>query len=191
MNSKTQQSLNELFNVNPIPEIVKSDLVEEQLTDPTSDQYLPSTELLDDQQAAVEDESFKRHIETDHSTVRQNLQDLLNYSETLLDLAIRSAQDTENPKSIESAAKIIGQMADINIKLLDATAKKQDVFTKTRKNNSNNKFNQLGFEQGAVPVVNQVTNNTMFVGTAADLAKMLKQVREEQEILINENPSTN
>ena len=190
MNSKTQQSLNDLFNVDPIPEKVDSQLIETQLTDPSSDQYLPSTDLVDDQQIAVEDESFKRHIEVDHSTVRQNLQDLLNYSETLLDLAIRSAQDTENPKSIESAAKLIGQMADINIKLLDATAKKQDVYAKTRKSTSN-KFNQLGFEQGAVPVVNQVTNNTMFVGTAADLAKMLKQVREEQEILVNENPSTN
>ena len=190
MNSKTQQSLNELFNVDPIPEQVKSDLVETQLTDTDSDQYLPA-EPLEDQQIQIEDQSFKRHIEIDHTTVRQNLQDLLNYSETLLDLAIRSAQDTENPKSIESATKLIGQMADINIKLLDATAKKQDVYTKTRKNNSNNKFNQLGFDQNAVPVVNQVTNNTMFVGTAADLAKMLKQVREEQEVVINENSIAN
>lgn len=191
MISKTQQCLNELFNVDPIPENTNSALTERQLTDVTSEDYLPATEINDDQQIQAEDEQFKRHIEIDHNTVRTNLQDLLNYSETLLDLAIRTAQDTENPKSIESAAKLIGQMADINIKLLDATAKKQDVYTKTRKASSNNKFNQLGFEQGAVPVVNQVTNNTMFVGTAADLAKMLKQVREEQEITINENSITN
>ena len=190
MNSKTQQNLNDLFNVDPIPEKTNSALIETQLTDVDSEEYLPSVDVAEDQQIAVEDESFKRHIELDHSTVRQNLQDLLNYSETLLDLAIRTAQDTENPKSIESAAKIIGQMADINIKLLDATAKKQDVYTKTRKNNTN-KFNQLGFDQSAVPVVNQVTNNTMFVGTAADLAKMLNQVRQEQEILLNENSSSN
>ena len=185
MITKTQQHLNELFNVDPAPvqSLVK---VEQEVEE---EQYPVATQ--DANMDSYEDEQFKNHIETDSAVARQNLRDLLSSGEVLLDLAIRSAQDTENAKNIESAARVLGQLADINMKLLDVTSKKQEVFNKTRKNNAFNKFNQLGFEGDAVPIVNQVTNNTMFVGTAADLAKMLKQVKEEQEIVVNENSITN
>ena len=90
-----------------------------------------------------------------------------------------TAQATEDPKHIDAASKVIGQLANLNSKLLELTQRKQDVYNKTRtteiiKNSLSNDTNGQTLVQN-----NNVTNNVQFVGTSADLAKLIKEVKNE------------
>lgn len=182
MNTKTQRSLNEVFNVDPIPD----EVVERTSKDVTLvDDEIPSDQLapLDDQQYKLEDQQIKNDFSDDYEDARDNLKRMIDRGDQLLDLAIQLAQGTEDPKSIDSAIKLIGQMTDLNTKLLDLTAKKQDVFVKTRP--KANKFsNGVGGDPSEQSVIGSVTNNTMFVGSPTDLLNMLKN-QQGGETIIN------
>ena len=161
-------------------------------------QYSDSTELVEGNQSVEqlieqykkEDVQIKKNLDEDYNQARDNLRSLLYMGDDLLTLAIAAARDTENPKSIESAVRLMGQLADINTRLLDLTAKKQEVFTKTRLKSAQPSSQDQTSDQGQV--INNVTNNTMFVGTPADLAEMLKKAKSEVPPTIDlQNETTN
>lgn len=177
MNTKTQRSLNEVFNVDPIPddalepkkrEIVPADEV-------SSDQIVP----FDNSQIELEDQQIKQDVNDDYDIARDNLKRMIDRGDQLLDLAIQLAHGTEDFKTIDSASKLIGQMADLNSRLLDLTSKKQDVIVKTRP--KQNKF--AGPADNDSSVIGSVTNNTMFVGSPTDLLNMLKQQANTDTII--------
>lgn len=193
-NTKVQQNLNQLFNVDPIPDdqfaagfgnqkpnsnvLAVNDQYDE-LDDPNvQGQLVP----VEQDQWKQEDEQIKNAISDDYSQVRSNLKTLLGNSEAMLQLAMQIAQGTENPKSIDSVTKLIGQIADINTKLIDLTAKKQDVFIKARPK-VNTKFAEA--LNGDPAVVGNITNNTMFVGSITDLVKQLQQVQDDNQNVID------
>lgn len=193
-NTKVQQNLNQLFNVDPIPD----DQFDASFGDQKPNSAVPAVteqyDELDDpnvqgqlvpveqDQWKQEDEQIKSAISDDYSQVRSNLKTLLGNSEDMLQLAMQIAQGTENPKSIDSVTKLIGQIADINTKLIDLTAKKQDVFIKARPK-VNTKFAEA--LNGDPAVVGNITNNTMFVGSITDLVKQLQQVQNDTENVID------
>lgn len=193
-NTKVQQNLNQLFNVDPIPD----DQFDASFGDQKPNSAVPAvTEQYDElgdpnvqgqlvpveqDQWKQEDEQIKSAISDDYSQVRSNLKTLLGNSEDMLQLAMQIAQGTENPKSIDSVTKLIGQIADINTKLIDLTAKKQDVFIKARPK-VNTKFAEA--LNGDPAVVGNITNNTMFVGSITDLVKQLQQVQNDTENVID------
>ena len=193
-NTKVQQNLNQLFNVDPIPDdqfdasfgnqkpnsaVPAVTEQYDELDDPNvQGQLVP----VEQDQWKQEDEQIKNAISDDYSQVRSNLKTLLGNSEDMLQLAMQIAQGTENPKSIDSVTKLIGQIADINTKLIDLTAKKQDVFIKARPK-VNTKFAEA--LNGDPAVVGNITNNTMFVGSITDLVKQLQQVQNDTENVID------
>lgn len=193
-NTRVQQNLNQLFNVDPIPD----DQFDASFGDQKPNSAVPAVteqyDELDDpnvqgqlvpveqDQWKQEDEQIKNAISDDYSQVRSNLKTLLGNSEDMLQLAMQIAQGTENPKSIDSVTKLIGQIADINTKLIDLTAKKQDVFIKARPK-VNTKFAEA--LNGDPAVVGNITNNTMFVGSITDLVKQLQQVQEDNQNVID------
>lgn len=193
-NTKVQQNLNQLFNVDPIPD----DQFDASFGDQKPNSAVPAVteqyDELDDpnvhgqlvpveqDQWKQEDEQIKNAISDDYSQVRSNLKTLLGNSEDMLQLAMQIAQGTENPKSIDSVTKLIGQIADINTKLIDLTAKKQDVFIKARPK-VNTKFAEA--LNGDPAVVGNITNNTMFVGSITDLVKQLQQVQDDTQNVID------
>ena len=194
-NTRVQQNLNELFNVDPIPDdqfgasfgqekpnIHLPAPIDDELDDPNvQGQLVP----VEQDQWKQEDDQIKSDIENDYHQVKSNLKNLLSNSEVMLDLAMQIAQGTENPKSIDSVTKLIGQIADINTKIVDLTAKKQDVFIKARPK-VNTKFAEA--LNGDPTAVNNVTNNTMFIGSVTDLLKQLQQVQDDQNVIdIKEN----
>ena len=194
-NTRVQQNLNELFNVDPIPDDQFGAsfgeqkpnnhlpaLVDDELDDPNvQGQLVP----VEQDQWKQEDDQIKNDIESDYHQVKSNLKNLLSNSEVMLDLAMQIAQGTENPKSIDSVTKLIGQIADINTKIVDLTAKKQDVFIKARPK-VNTKFAEA--LNGDPAVIGTVTNNTMFVGSVTDLLKQLQQVQDDSNVIdIKEN----
>lgn len=176
-NTKVQQNLNELFDIDPIPDSEDIYQGSFDIAKPNIDIENQGGKLVpvDQDQWKEEDEQIKSDISDDYNQVRSNLKGLLNNSESMLELAMQIAQGTENPKSIDSVTKLIGQIADINTKLIDLTAKKQDVYHKARPK-VNSKFADA--LNGDPAVVNAVTNNTMFVGSVTDLLKQLQKVDE-------------
>lgn len=175
MQTKTERNLNEIFDVDPIPEEVKSDLVplDEEVPNYKPTNFNPSR--IEDQ----ENEELKSDMATDYDVARSNYKDLLRHGEALLELVMSTAQATEDPKHIDAASKVIGQLANLNSKLLELTQRKQDVYNKTRtteiiKNSLSNDTNGQTLVQN-----NNVTNNVQFVGTSADLAKLIKEVKNE------------
>lgn len=185
-NTKVQQNLNELFNVDPIPQ--SESLYQIAKTDKDEDDFDIEAEggklvPVDADRWKAEDEQIKSDIDDDYHQVRSNLKGLLNSSESMLELAMQIAQGTENPKSIDSVTKLIGQIADINTKIIDLTAKKQDVYIKARPK-VNTKFAEA--LNGDPAVIGSVTNNnTMFVGSVTDLLKQL-QTLEPVDGVVNE-----
>lgn len=177
MNTKTQRSLNEVFNVDPIPddalEPKKREIIP--VEDVPNDQVVP----FDDSQKELEDQQIKQDVSDDYDIARDNLKRMIDRGDQLLDLAIQLAHGTEDFKTIDSASKLIGQMADLNTRLLDLTSKKQDVIVKTRP--KQNKF--AGPVDGDSSVIGSVTNNTMFVGSPTDLLNMLKQQANNDNII--------
>ena len=175
MQTKTERNLNEIFDVDPIPEEVKSDIVplDEEVPNYKPTNFNPSR--IEDQ----ENEELKSDMATDYDVARSNYKDLLRHGEALLELVMSTAQATEDPKHIDAASKVIGQLANLNSKLLELTQRKQDVYNKTRtteiiKNSLSNDTNGQTLVQN-----NNVTNNVQFVGTSADLAKLIKEVKNE------------
>lgn len=185
--TKTQQSLDNVFNVDsfipvPVKEEAKQENIENDEIVPTSDKsILPVVDF--DQHGEVipvdkfedEDNDIKEAIQDDYEIARSNLKELLNKGSGVLDLAIQLAEGTENPKSVDSVIKMIGQLADVNMKLMETTSRKQDVFVKTRPK-VNSKFNE--YMDGTLQP--NITNNTMFVGSTNDLINLLKKKNEEE-----------
>lgn len=195
INTKTTRSLNQVFNIDD--SYLNDDQKSTEIVPATStaiatvgddcdDQISPT----DQQQWKQEDDEIKSATERDYQTVRDNLHDLLDQGSRMLELAIQVAEGTENPKSIEAASKIIGQLADINTRLIDINAKKQDVYIKTRPKVSS-KFAQA--VNGEVPpnMVGNVTNNTLFVGSVSDLLNQLRTIDTQQQVIDNDKASTN
>lgn len=185
--TKTQQSLDNVFNVDsfipvPVKEEAKQEIIENDEIVPTSDKsILPVVdfdqhgEMIPVDKFEDEDNDIKEAIQDDYEIARSNLKELLNKGSGVLDLAIQLAEGTENPKSVDSVIKMIGQLADVNMKLMETTSRKQDVFVKTRPK-VNSKFNE--YMDGTLQP--NITNNTMFVGSTNDLINLLKKKNEEE-----------
>ncbi len=185
--TKTQQSLDNVFNVDsfipvPVKEEAKQEIIENDEIVPTSDKSILPVVDFDQHGEAIpvdkfedEDNDIKEAIQDDYEIARSNLKELLNKGSGVLDLAIQLAEGTENPKSVDSVIKMIGQLADVNMKLMETTSRKQDVFVKTRPK-VNSKFNE--YMDGTLQP--NITNNTMFVGSTNDLINLLKKKNEEE-----------
>lgn len=98
------------------------------------------------------------NIQHDYESARGNLHSLLVQGQEALMSALDVAKQSENPRAFEVVGNLMTQLADVNSKLLDLSEKRQKLADKA-----------------AVPAPgNQVTNNNaFFVGSTADLNKML------------------
>ena len=125
--TKTNQSLNKIFDTDP--DLVNDDDVVTDLV-PIDD----NTQFEQDQpiSSSIENENIKKTIEEDFDDARNNIKELIEKGNDLLDMAL-ALSETEDPKAIDSATKLIGQLSSLNSKLLDLTSRKQEVLMKARK----------------------------------------------------------
>lgn len=101
-------------------------------------------------------------IEEDFNLVRENMKRLTVMTEETLEDAMRLAKETEAPRVYEVVGQIAKTLADMNQQLLESHKKKKDIEKKDTPRDS------LG--GGSINVEKGV-----FVGTSADLQKMLKE----------------
>ncbi len=79
--------------------------------------------------------------------------------------------ETEDPKAIDSATKLIGQISSLNSKLLDLTSRKQEVLMKARVERKEEKQETESTSNTPQQITN---NNAIFVGSSQDLMKTTK-----------------
>jgi hypothetical protein len=95
-------------------------------------------------------------IDSDYKYAREELYQLIQKGQVAIDELIEVARSSNHPRAYEVAFQGIKNVADITDKLADLQKKMKDIRTEDKKSSPT------------------TVNNTMFVGSTADLAKMLK-----------------
>jgi len=98
-------------------------------------------------------------IEDDYEVSRNNMRTLLQQGQEALNSALEVAKQSEHPRAFEVVGNLMKQLADINQQLLDLHSQKQKLD-----------------EPSKADKAKQVTNNAIFVGSTADLNKLIKNM---------------
>ena len=104
----------------------------------------------------------QEQVAKDYEYTRGNLYSLIEKGQEAVNGILDLAQQSDSPRAYEVAGNMIKNVADTTDKLMDLQKKLQEV------------------EAGPVgPSAKNVTNNTMFVGSTAELAKFLKSQKDK------------
>lgn len=109
--------------------------------------------------------SINDNINYDYEKARGNLHGLLQQGQDALYSALQVANSSEHPRAFEVVGGLIKQLADINKQLLDLSETRQKLTEKETKK-----------EDPSKTVTN---NNAIFVGSTAELNKMLRNMSGE------------
>ena len=92
-------------------------------------------------------------VKSDYEYSRDTYYEILEKGKESLELMIEVARESEHPRAFEVLSGMMKNMADINDKLMDLNKKNKDINRED---------------------IKQVTNNNVFLGSTADLQKLLK-----------------
>ena len=104
-------------------------------------------------------------IENDYDRTRANLYGLLQQGQEALMHALEIAKSSEHPRAFEVVGNLMNQLADINEQLLRLHERKQKL---------DNPKDSTKESKGEVK--NVTTNNSIFVGSTAELNKLIKNM---------------
>ena len=102
-------------------------------------------------------------VKKDYEYTRGNLYSLIEKGQEAINGILELAQESEMPRAYEVAGQLIKNVADATDKLMDLQKKLKDVEEEKQK--------------GPTTV-----NNALFVGSTAELAKLLKQQTQDENI---------
>ena len=103
------------------------------------------------------DRFTKDDIEKDYEYTRGNLYSIIEKGQEAINGILELAQDSEMPRAYEVAGQLIKSVSDATDKLMDLQKKLKDV------------------EEESKPKGPNTVNNALFVGSTAELAKMIKE----------------
>ena len=109
------------------------------------------------------------NVKNDYEYSRDTYYNLLEKGKESLELMIEVARESEHPRAFEVLSGMMKNMADINDKLMDLNKKNKEI------NRKDDEPNQVGN-----------TTNNLFVGTTADLQRLLHN--EEKGAVIDAEP---
>lgn len=107
---------------------------------------------------------IEENVETDYEHTRANLYNLLRRGEEALTNALKIANGSEHPRAFEVVGNLIKQLSEVNNQLLDLTEKRNKLMTPQTKAADPGK-----------------TVNAFFVGSTAELNKMLRDMNNSGE----------
>lgn len=116
-----------------------------------SDSESNKIEKIEDISSTVED------IKKDYEYTRGNLYSIIEKGQEAIDSVLELAQETEQPRAYEVLGQLIKNVSDTTDKLMELQKKLKDVEEESGKN------------KGPSTV-----NNALFVGSTAELSKLLK-----------------
>tara|TARA_R100001510_G_C7481326_1_gene93196 strand:- start:79 stop:522 length:444 start_codon:yes stop_codon:yes gene_type:complete len=105
--------------------------------------------------------STKEQLKKDYEYTRGHLYSLVEKGQEAVDGILELAQESDQPRAFEVAGQLIKHVGDVADKLVDLQKKVNEIENPKKDKQVN------------------TTNNTMFVGSTADLAKFLKQQRDK------------
>ena len=108
------------------------------------------------------DRLTKGDIEKDYEYTRGNLYSIIEKGQEAINGILELAQDSEMPRAYEVAGQLIKSVSDATDKLMDLQKKLKDVEEDNTQKGPN------------------TVNNALFVGSTAELAKLLKNGVKEQ-----------
>ena len=120
-------------------------------------------EVIEEEPKAIErvnpppDRLTKNDIEKDYEYTRGNLYSIIEKGQEAINGILELAQESEMPRAYEVAGQLIKSVSDATDKLMDLQQKLKNVNEEVSKKGPTN-----------------VTNNALFVGSTADLAKLIK-----------------
>lgn len=117
-----------------------------------------TTETPENIEPKKEDPKKKEDPEKDYEYTRGQLYDLIEKGQEAVQGALEVAQESGHPRAYEVAVNAMKQVSDMTDKLIDLQKKMKDLDAPIK---------------GKGPTT---VNNTMFVGSTADLQKMLKEM---------------
>lgn len=100
-----------------------------------------------------------KNINSDYNYSRETYYELLEKGKSSLDDMMDVARASEHPRAYEVLATMIKNLSDVNDKLMDLNKKRNDIDKRDED-------------------VKQITNNNVFLGSTADLQRMLNQEEE-------------
>jgi predicted house-cleaning noncanonical NTP pyrophosphatase (MazG superfamily) len=121
-------------------------------------QTMPQTEVITQDGEIVSLSNTK--IEVDFDTSRTNLRLLLQQGQEALQKSLDVAMQSEHPRAFEVVGNLMKQLADVNQQLMDLHQQKQ-------------KLDEPSKADKAKQVTN---NNAIFVGSTAELNKLIKNM---------------
>ena len=126
-----------------------------------------STEIVSSEPEQVkpvqkEVDAIKTDTRKDYEYTRGNLYSLIEKGQEAVNGILELAQETEQARAYEVAGQLIKSVADATDKLLDLQKKLKDVEEESSSKGPTN------------------VTNALFVGSTADLAKLLKQNKENK-----------
>ena len=108
------------------------------------------------------DRLTKDDIEKDYEYTRGNLYSIIEKGQEAINGILELAQDSEMPRAYEVAGQLIKSVSDATDKLIDLQKKLKDVNEEEKKGPTN-------------------VTNALFVGSTADLAKLIKQQNTQKD----------
>jgi hypothetical protein len=102
-------------------------------------------------------ENNSNDIKKDYEYTRANLYSLIEKGQEAINGIMELAGDGNSPRAYEVAGQLIKSVGDVTDKLIDLQKKLKDV------------------EEEKIKTSNNVTNNSLFVGSTSELSKLLKQ----------------
>ena len=128
-----------------------------------------NAEIVEDDSNLVVDENNQKStsmkdIEKDYEYTRGNLYSLIEKGQEAINGILELAQESEMPRAYEVAGQLIKNVADATDKLMDLQKKLKEV------------------EEEKTPKGPTNVTNALFVGSTAELAKLLKKQSNEENV---------
>ena len=124
-------------------------------TEPTETEVVPKTSKLHLKPKGED-------VDSDYEYTRGNLYSLIDKGQEAVNGALDLAMSSDHPRAYEVAGNLIKNVGDVADKLMALQKDKKSIKEESPKNQT-------------------VTNNSLFIGSTADLQKMLKQATKKKD----------
>lgn len=133
-----------------------------------SDELRKSLDLAPIENKSLTVSPANQEVEADFDYARKNLYDVIGKSQEALEDMIDVARQSQHPRAYEVLNQMIKNVADISKDLLDLQKKRKDLVKPEA-------------QEGP-----QTVNNNLFVGTTADLNRMIEEAQAKKNGTIEE-----
>jgi hypothetical protein len=119
----------------------------------------------------VFNDDLEKDFVDDYKTARSNIDGLIEQGKEALNNILEIAKETEQPRSFEVAATLLRDLVAANHSLIAMHKSVRDI--------SNYKSTNSNMNGSTI-------NNTLFVGSTAELSKLVKELKESNYSIIDE-----